>query len=202
MTPCARLTPPQPTDQRGYHEVNVLFVCTGNVCRSPMAEGFLRKEAADRGMNIDVRSTGTHAWTGRAATIDGRKVMAEMGVPIDDHRTLELDRDLVEWADLVIGLSREHVRETVRAFPEALTRTFTLKGFVELLPSLPAFQDTESWLTEASRLRDTGDAAADQDVDDPIGEREAAYRRVASEIRDLVERLAQGFEGKKVRMQA
>jgi protein-tyrosine phosphatase len=167
-----------------------------------MAEGFLRKEAAHRGLELDVRSTGTHAWNGRAATIEGRKVMAEAGVPIDDHRTLELDRDLVEWADLIIGLSREHVRETVRAFPDALTRTFTLKGFLELLPRLPAFQDTGSWLEEASRLRDAGDEPADQDVDDPIGEREAAYRRVASEIRDLVERLAEGLEGKQVRLQA
>jgi protein-tyrosine phosphatase len=167
-----------------------------------MAEGFLRHEAGRRGLDIAVRSTGTHAWTGRAATIDGRRVMADMGVPIDDHRTLELDRDLVDWADLIIGLSREHVRETVRAFPEADAKTFTLKGFLELLPTLPPFQDTGSWLEEAARLRETQRGPADQDVDDPIGEREAAYRRVASEIRDLMERLADGFEGKRVRLQA
>lgn len=167
-----------------------------------MAEGFLRREAQDRGLGITIRSTGTHAWTGRAATIDGRRVMADMGVPIDDHRTLELDRDLVNWADLIIGLSREHVRETVRAFPEADAKTFTLKGFLELLPTLPPFQDTVTWLEEAARLRNAGGGPADQDVDDPIGEREAAYRRVASEIRELVERLADGFEGKQVRLQA
>ena len=47
--------------------MNVLFVCTGNVCRSPMAEGFLRDQAIRRGLDIDARSTGTHAWSGRAA---------------------------------------------------------------------------------------------------------------------------------------
>jgi protein-tyrosine phosphatase len=167
-----------------------------------MAEGFLRFEAERRGLGINVRSTGTHAWTGRAATIDGRRVMADMGVPIDDHRTLELDRALVDWADLVIGMSREHVRETVRAFPKASARTFTLKEFLRLLPSLPPFQDTGSWLEEAARLRDSGDPPADQDIDDPIGEREAAYRRVASEIHDLVERFAEGLEGKRVRLEA
>jgi protein-tyrosine phosphatase len=167
-----------------------------------MAEYFLRHEAARRGLGIAVRSTGTHAWSGRAATIDGRRIMADFGVPIDDHRTLELDRPLVEWADLILGMSREHVRETLRAYPEAAGRTHTVKGFLELLPSLPPFQDTDSWLEEASRLKDGADAPADQDIDDPIGEREAAYRRVATEIQGLIERLAGGFEGKQVRLGA
>jgi protein-tyrosine phosphatase len=178
--------------------MNVLFVCTGNVCRSPMAEGFLRDQAVRRGLDIDVRSTGTHAWNGRAATVDGRRVMAEMGVPIDDHRTLELDRDLMDWADLVICLATEHLRETRRAFPDAVDRTFTLKGFLEILPSLPACEDTEAWLSAAGSLRHVADGVTDADVDDPFGERQAAYRRVASEIQVLIERLASGLEEKRV----
>src|SRR3712207_3236390 len=102
-----------------------------------MAEGFLRAEAERRGLDVDVRSTGTHAWHGRAATIDGRRVMTEMGVPIDDHRTLELDAELVRWADLIIGMSREHARDTIRAFPDAERKTYTMKGLLELLPHLP-----------------------------------------------------------------
>jgi protein-tyrosine-phosphatase len=171
-----------------------------------MAEGFLRWEAERRGIDIDVRSTGTHAWYGRAATFEGRKVMTEHGVPIDEHRTLELDQDLVDWADVLLGMSREHVRETVRAFPGAASKTFTLKGFLELLPSLPSYEetgsDTESWLRAAERSRDRAEAIADSDIDDPIGEREAAYRRVAAEIRDLIERLAEGLEAKRVRLRA
>src|SRR5687768_10376519 len=141
--------------------VKILFVCTGNVCRSPMAEGFLRHEAEQRGLALEVRSTGTHAWHGRAATIDGRKVMAEMGVPIDDHRTLELDRNLVDWADLIIGMSKEHARDTVRAFPGAERRTYTLKGLLELLPTLPDYQDTEAWLDAAHAQRGRAAAVVD-----------------------------------------
>lgn len=178
--------------------MNVLFVCTGNVCRSPMAEGFLRDQAARRSLDVDVRSTGTHAWNGRAATIDGRKVMTSLGVPIDDHRTMELDERLMEWADLVLCLAREHTREVERAHPEAAARTFTLKGFLELLPSLPTYEDTGSWLRAAAELRGVADALTDPDVDDPFGEREVAYRRVATEIRDLVEQLADGLEHKRV----
>lgn len=167
-----------------------------------MAEYFLRWEAERRGLAISVRSTGTHAWTGRAATIEGRRVMKDHGVSMDDHRTLELDRRVMEWADLVIGMSREHARDVVKAYPDAAGRTFTMKGFLELLPSLPPYEDTESWLQEAARLRDSSGPPADQDIDDPIGERQEAYRRVAAEIRELTERFADGFEGKRVCMQA
>lgn len=180
--------------------MNVLFVCTGNVCRSPMAEYFLRHEAERRGLAIDVRSTGTHAWNGRAATVDGRKVMATFGVPIDDHRTMELDDRLVDWADLLICMAREHSREVERTFPHASSKTYTLKGFLELLPALPTYEDTGSWLDAAAGMRDVADrlSGADADVDDPFGEREAAYRRVATEIKGLVERLAEGLERKRV----
>jgi protein arginine phosphatase len=180
--------------------VKILFVCTGNVCRSPMAEGFLRHEAQRRGLDIEVRSTGTHAWTGRAATIDGRRVMNELGVPIDDHRTLELDQKLVDWADLLIGMSREHVRETVRTFPNAYDKTFTMKGIMELLGELPPYTETEAWLEAVRGSRERIEALADADIDDPIGEREAAYRRVATEIRDLVTRFAEGLEKSKERL--
>jgi protein-tyrosine phosphatase len=174
--------------------VKILFVCTGNVCRSPMAEGFLRHEAERRGLAIETRSTGTHAWSGRAATIEGRKVMNEHGVSIDTHRTIELDSKLVSWADLIIGMSREHVRDTVREFPEAAGKTFTMKGILELLGDLPPYTETVAWLDAAESMRERAEAISDADVEDPIGEREAAYRRVAAEIRDLVENFAEGLE--------
>lgn len=159
-----------------------------------MAEGFLKWESDRRGLRLDVRSTGTHAWYGRAATIDGRKIMNELGVSIDGHRTLELDDNLVDWADLIIGMSREHARDTVRAFPSAQRKTFTMKALLELLPTLPSHEDTEAWLDAANENRHIADAIADQDIEDPIGERESAYRRVATEIQELTARFAQALE--------
>jgi protein-tyrosine phosphatase len=167
-----------------------------------MAEGFLRYEAERRGMDIVVRSTGTHAWTGRAATFDGRLVMSGHGVPIDDHRTLELDRALVDWADIIFAMSREHHREVVRAYPDAARKTFTVKRFLELLPSLPPYEDTESWLFQAAGLADRAEPLADEDIEDPIGERREAYQRVAAEIKELIARMAEGFESKRVRLGA
>jgi protein-tyrosine phosphatase len=163
-----------------------------------MAEGFLRDQAIRRGLDVNARSTGTHAWSGRAATIDGRRVMAELGVPIDDHRTLELDQELMDWADLVICMSTEHLREVRRHFPQDADKTFLLKGFLEILPSLPEYTDTEAWLRAAAAERRVADTVASPDVEDPFGERVTAYRRVATEIQELIERFAEGLEVKRV----
>lgn len=178
--------------------VNVLFVCTGNVCRSPMAEGFLRSEAERHGLSLSVRSTGTHAWPGRAATIDARKIMTELGAPIDGHKTLELDDALIEWADLVIALAREHERDTVRAHPQAERKTFTLKGLLRVLDELPPYADPASWVEAAHEARVVAGPPDDNDVDDPFGERQAAYRRVATEIQGLVTALGEGMASKRV----
>lgn len=178
--------------------MNVLFVCTGNVCRSPMAEAFLNSHAEERGLDVVARSTGTHAWTGRAATYDGRRIMAELGTPIDDHRTRRLDPALVEWADLVVTLATEHTREVLRDFPEAEGRVITLKELVGILPKLPGYTDPRSWVAEVDAAKASLPPADDRDVDDPFGERDAAYRRVATEIRDLVRELADGLTDKGV----
>ncbi|HVL82319.1 MAG TPA: hypothetical protein VM840_12095 [Actinomycetota bacterium] len=174
--------------------MNVLFVCTGNVCRSPMAEGFLRKEALERGLDIDVRSTGTHAWPMRAATWDGREVMSELGVPIDEHRTRLYERPLIEWADLIVGLAVEHVRDVVRDHPDAAPRTFGLKELLALLRQVPPQPTPKDLVRAADAAREEAPPLDDADVLDPFGERREAYRRVAGEIRTLIEELAAAFE--------
>lgn len=172
--------------------MNVLFVCTGNVCRSPMAEGFLIKEALERGLDLGVRSTGTHAWDHRAATWYGRESMLELGVPIDGHRSQPLTRELMDWADLIIGLADEHVRDMVRDFPDASNRTFALKRLVQSLPHLrTASQD---FVAAADAARGLGEPLDDPDVQDPYGDREQAYRRVAAEIQQLTAELAAAIQ--------
>jgi protein-tyrosine-phosphatase len=168
-----------------------------------MAEGFLKHEAARRGLQLDVRSTGTHAWPGRAATYDGRRIMTTLGVPIDDHRTLAFERELVEWADLVIAMATEHTREVERDFPEASAKTFLLKEFIHLLPHLPEYTgDPATWVAEAAEAAERTARPSDLEVDDPFGEREEAYRRVATEIQGLIETMAEGLASKRVGPQA
>jgi protein-tyrosine phosphatase len=111
---------------------------------------------------------------------------------MDTHRTRELERELVEWADLVIGLSTEHARDVVRDFPDARHKTFTLKGLLSVLPASGPYHD--EWTLGLAASLDEAGHPADNDVEDPFGERVEAYRRVATEVRELVERMAEGLE--------
>lgn len=96
--------------KRGKH---VLFVCTGNLCRSPLAEGILRKLLADRGINsIDVSSAGTFALTGWPAAELALEVASHHKVDISSHRSRPISRELLNAADLVIAMERDHIIES------------------------------------------------------------------------------------------
>jgi len=88
----------------------ILLVCTGNTCRSPMAEALLRSELARRGLDgIEVGSAGTGAWEGAPASEGAYLVMLERGEDLSAHRARQLTRDLVASADLVLTMSRSHL---------------------------------------------------------------------------------------------
>ncbi|MEO7555783.1 MAG: low molecular weight phosphotyrosine protein phosphatase, partial [Acidimicrobiales bacterium] len=92
--------------------MRVLFVCTGNICRSPMAEGMLRARAAARGIAVEVASVGL-IFDGRPATDEAVRTAHAHGVDISAHRSSILESEAVDRADLVIGMERQHVREAV-----------------------------------------------------------------------------------------
>lgn len=89
---------------------NLLFVCTGNTCRSPMAAGIARAAVAERGWShVAVRSAGVAAGAGAPAADAAVLVGAEHGVDLGDHRSQPLTPELVEWADAIVGMSDWHV---------------------------------------------------------------------------------------------
>ena len=88
---------------------SVLFVCTGNICRSPLAEVLLRHALGDRGVEgIDVSSAGTGAWDGAPASEGAYLVGVESGLDLSSHRARLLTRDLVQDADLILTMARHH----------------------------------------------------------------------------------------------
>lgn len=88
---------------------HVLLVCTGNICRSPLAEAMLRGELASRGTtDIAVLSAGTGAWDGAPASEGAYLVGLEHELDLSAHRARLLTRDLVQQADLVLTMARHH----------------------------------------------------------------------------------------------
>ncbi|MDH3496067.1 MAG: low molecular weight protein arginine phosphatase [Gemmatimonadota bacterium] len=87
----------------------VLFVCTGNICRSPLAEVLLQREAAARGVDDwIVSSAGTGAWDGAPASEGAYLVALEHELDLSAHRARLLTRDLVKRSDLILTMSRHH----------------------------------------------------------------------------------------------
>jgi protein-tyrosine-phosphatase len=90
--------------------VRVLFVCTGNTCRSAIAEAIAVREAAERGMH-DVRSSsaGTSAWDGAPASDGALLVGIERKLDLSGHRSRQLSRELVSESDLILAMGPHHV---------------------------------------------------------------------------------------------
>ncbi|MEW6014603.1 MAG: low molecular weight protein arginine phosphatase [Candidatus Zixiibacteriota bacterium] len=108
----------------------VMFVCTGNTCRSPMAEGGLRKLLQNRGIDwIDVYSAGTAAASGFPPTIYAIEACRIWEADISGHKSRPLTAELIEQTDLILAMTPAHCYEVVRLSPEARSRTFLLRNF-------------------------------------------------------------------------
>jgi protein-tyrosine-phosphatase len=111
--------------------VRVLLVCTGNVCRSPMAEGLLRKLLRDNDQHgeVVVESAGTFAPEGAPASSDAVEVAAEMGVDLRGHVARALSARLIGRADLILTMEPEHAGHLLASFPEAAGKTRLITTF-------------------------------------------------------------------------
>jgi protein-tyrosine phosphatase len=182
----------------------VLFVCTGNICRSPLAEGFL----ADRSHRlldgaIEVGSAGTWASAGRPPTPESVAAGGDRGVDISGLRATSFRGALAREADLVLTMTREQEDEVLAQARGAGPKTFTLKEAVALFRALPPPEgrpDRDALLERiagADRLRGEPGApqVPDADVSDPLGMSPEIYRAVAWEIEGLVDELVEGLFG-------
>ena len=131
----------------------VLVVCTGNTCRSPMAEGWLNQKLAGKGWAAE--SAGVGAWGGSPATPEAIEAMREIGIDLSAHRSRRLQRHLADEATLILAMTEAHRQEIVRRFPDAEKKTALVHGF--------------------------GLGAA-RDVADPVGLPVEAYRHTRDEL--------------------
>lgn len=103
---------------------NILFVCVGNICRSPTAEYMLRALVAGRG--IEVSSAGLGALVDHAVDATAQQLLLEHGLDGTGHRARQISRSILSQADLVLTMERKHVRRITEIAPEASGKTFLL----------------------------------------------------------------------------
>src|SRR6202140_1916875 len=110
----------------------ILFVCTGNVCRSPMAEGIFRHVMKGR-RDVQVLSAGIGAMEGQPPSPYAVQAVRELGIDISKQRSRQLTSELVQEADYIFGMTHSHVDTVFLLYPQAAEKTFLLREFDETL---------------------------------------------------------------------
>ncbi|HEU5397117.1 MAG TPA: serine hydroxymethyltransferase, partial [Verrucomicrobiae bacterium] len=110
----------------------ILFVCTGNVCRSPMAEGLFRRATNGRG-DFRVWSAGLGAVDGQSPTPHSVNAMRELGVDISNQASHALTAEMVRQSDFIFGMTHAHVDTISLLYPAAAEKTFLLREFDDSL---------------------------------------------------------------------
>ena len=112
---------------------SVLFICTANQCRSPMAEALLKSLAAQRGEadHWQVQSAGTWAEPGRPATQPAQMVMRRRKIDLSSHRSRPIDADLLRAASVILVMTRHHQEAIQAEFPEIQHKVYLLSQLVD-----------------------------------------------------------------------
>ncbi|MEK7814161.1 MAG: low molecular weight protein arginine phosphatase [Candidatus Desantisbacteria bacterium] len=145
----------------------ILFICTGNTCRSLMAEYLLKKMAKDNELEIEVRSAGISAWGNSQIPALTLVVLKKEEISPDGHVVTPLTTTLIEWADLILTMETPHLNRVIGLVPEARGKVFLLTEYGN------------------TTLRDK------QGIPDPFGGSREAYETCITKIKGCLGQLVQ-----------
>lgn len=147
----------------------ILLVCTGNTCRSSMAEALLTSILKEMGVEADyrVKSAGTAAFSGDKASINAIKALEEKGMDLTGHRSTPITIDVIEEADLILTMTQGHKAGVINFVPTSKEKVFTLKEF---------------------GYKDGPEKIDSYDISDPFGYAIEVYRGCRDEIEEALRR--------------
>jgi protein-tyrosine-phosphatase len=182
----------------------ILLVCTGNTCRSPMAESMLKDMAGRAGRAVEVRSAGVGAMDGYPVSPHAAETLRRRRLPVPGPSTA-LTAEQIAWADLILAMTSSHKRAIIQRHPEAAGKTYTLKEYAHRGEALmddvaEAERLYAEWQLRQSigqnmheadrdRLIELQRKIPDFDIADPFGGTLDVYERSAYEIGEALRRV-------------
>ena len=146
--------------------MRVMFVCTGNICRSAMAEGILKKLVKENNLNIEVCSCGVYAGDGDYASFNAIEAAKYYDVDISNHKATNIRNSQIEEMDIILCATNSHKNVVISMYPNLMNKVYTMKEYAGL--------DKDG---------------KDMDVKDPWGYDMETYRRCIQEISLCIEKI-------------
>ena len=142
--------------------MRIIFICTGNTCRSPMAEGILKDLAIKNNLDIKVQSAGVYAGKNNNAADFAIEAMKDIGINISNHKSDQVNGELLDKTDLVLTMSNSHKKQILSQYPSINGKVFLLNEFAY---------------------------GEERDIEDPFGAPLRYYEKARDEIYKAVEEI-------------
>lgn len=169
----------------GQHKelaLHILFVCTGNICRSPTAERLAAAYAAQSEIpDFTSSSAGTRAVIGHPVHREAAVVLEKLGGDASDFAARQLTSKIASTADLVVTMTRAHRDAVLELAPQKLHKTFTLSEVSRLASEFEA-----QTISDLAPLRPQLDKRGTPDIPDPIGQDAEVFSKIGAQIAELM----------------